>query len=83
MKLMKAKLLSLVLASTFCVVIPACAQTVSQDTKDAVHDSSTAVKKGTKKSTSAVKKGYKKSTHATKTDVNKGANKVADKTSTD
>jgi uncharacterized membrane protein YraQ (UPF0718 family) len=79
---MKAKILSLVLASGFGVVVPACSQTVAQDTKDAVHDSSTAVKKGTKKSTSAVKKGYKKSTHATKTGVNKAANKVADKTTT-
>ena len=79
---MKAKILSLVLASSFCVVIPACSQSVAQDTKDAAHDSSTAVKKGTKKSTSAVKKGYKKSTHATKTGVNKAANKVADKPST-
>jgi hypothetical protein len=80
---MKAKILSLVLASSFCAVIPACSQTVGQDVKDAAHDSSTAVKKGTKKSTSAVKNGYKKSTHATKKGVHKAADKVADKTTTD
>lgn len=79
--MMKAKFFSLVLASTLCFVIPACSQ-VGQDLKDAAHDSSTAVKKGTKKSTGAVKSGYKKSTHATKKGVNKAANKVADKTTT-
>jgi hypothetical protein len=76
---MKFKILFLVLAAIFCAVIPACSQTVGQDVKDAAHDSSTAVKKGTKKSTSAVKNGYKKSTHATKKGVHNAANKVADK----
>jgi hypothetical protein len=79
---MKAKFLSIALAFGLCFVIPACSQSVGQDLKDAAHDSSTAVKKGTKKSTGAVKSGYKKSTHATKKGVNKAANKVADKTTT-
>ena len=67
---MKAKFLSLVFASSLCFVIPACSQ-VGQDLKDAAHDSSTAVKKGTKKSTGAVKDGTKKSTGAVKSGYKK------------
>jgi len=48
---------------------------------DTGHDTKTATEEGAK-STSTVKKGYKKSTHATKKGIHKGAEKVADKTST-
>ncbi len=79
---MKATILSIALTVGICAALPAYSQNAGQDVKNAGHDTKTATEKGYNKSTSGVKKGYKKSTHATKTGVNKGANKVADKTST-
>lgn len=80
---MKATILSIALIIGMCAALPAvCSQTVGQDVKDAGHDTKTATEKGYNKSTHGVKKGFKKSTHATKKGINKGADKVADKTST-
>ncbi len=78
---MKAKILTFSLAFGLLAALPSYSQ-VGQDVKDAAHDTKTATEKGAKKSTHAVKKGFKKSTHATKKGINKGADKVADKTST-
>ncbi len=80
--MMKATILSIALTIGMYATVPAYSQTATQDVKNAGHDTKTATAKGYNKSTSGVKKGYKKSTHATKTSVNKGANKVAGKTST-
>ncbi len=78
---MKTTILSLALTLGLAATLPAMAQ-VGQDAKDAAHDTKTATEKGATKTTSAVKKGFKKSTHATKKGINKGADKVADKTAT-
>lgn len=79
---MKATILSLALTVGMFATVPAYSQTVGQDAKDAGHDTKTATEKGYNKSTHGVKKGFKKSTHATKKGINKGADKVADKTTT-
>ncbi len=79
---MKTTILSLALTLGLAATLPAVASQVGQDAKDAAHDTKTATEKGVTKSTHAVKKGFKKSTHATKKGINKGADKVADKTAT-
>ncbi len=79
---MKNSILSTALTLGLFAALPGFAQNVGQDVKDAGHDTKTATEKGYHKSTKGVKKGYKKSTHATKKGLHKGADKVADKTST-